>query len=230
MAQLLEVAGRPGARLLVFSGSGLSATSGMSMFTTRDGLYERARKQFKIADGMRLFSYGFYRQRKADVQARARAGRGHGHRRRDPLATAAERRALTRARAPPPTAPRRRTQAFFAQIYSEAQASRASPGHGALAALAAAGRLRRHYTMNIDGLSGVVGMDTWHWTRNPEGLTVEMHGNIGRARARPLRGRCCAAAAAAPLRPAAPPHAAAACLLLLLRVCYAAFAFPGLRL
>lgn len=70
-------------------------------------------------------------------------------------------------------------QAFFAQIYSEAQSSRASPGHHALAGLASAGKLQRHYTMNIDGLAAVVGLDTWHWEFNPEGATVEMHGNIG---------------------------------------------------
>ena len=38
------------------------------MFSTRNGLYERARKRFKIADGSKLFSYAFYRQRPADVQ------------------------------------------------------------------------------------------------------------------------------------------------------------------
>jgi NAD-dependent SIR2 family protein deacetylase len=69
-------------------------------------------------------------------------------------------------------------QAFFAQIYSEAQSSRAAPGHVALAQLHALGRLQRHYTLNIDGLARVVGMDTWHHEHNPEGITVEMHGNI----------------------------------------------------
>ncbi len=43
----------------------------MSMFTTRNGLYERARKRFKITDGIKLFSYPFYKQRKADVQVNA---------------------------------------------------------------------------------------------------------------------------------------------------------------
>jgi hypothetical protein len=77
--------------IIVFSGSGLSATSGrgnavsvsiihvalnsrrcaepifwyagMSMFTTRNGLYDRAKKQFKIQDGIKLFTYSFYKQR-----------------------------------------------------------------------------------------------------------------------------------------------------------------------
>lgn len=47
-------------------------------------------------------------------------------------------------------------QAFFAQIYSEAQGSQAAPGHAALADMASAGRIRRHYTLNIDGLAEVV--------------------------------------------------------------------------
>ncbi|EFJ51650.1 hypothetical protein VOLCADRAFT_116301 [Volvox carteri f. nagariensis] len=109
---------------------------GMSMFSTRNGLYERARKKFKVQDGIKLFTYSFYRQRRAEVQA------------------------------------------FFAQIYSEAQASRAATGHYAMAQLLQLGALQRHYTLNIDGLSEVVGMDTWHHERNAQGSTVEMHGNI----------------------------------------------------
>lgn len=38
------------------------------MFSTKNGLYERARKKLKIQDGMKLFTYSFYKQRKADVQ------------------------------------------------------------------------------------------------------------------------------------------------------------------
>lgn len=106
------------------------------MFSTKGGLYERARKRFKIADGIKLFSYPFYKQRRLDVQA------------------------------------------FFAQIYSEAQSSRAARGHHALADLWRMGLLLRHYTLNIDGLAEVVGMDTWHHEANPGGVTVEMHGNI----------------------------------------------------
>ncbi|KAF5837717.1 DHS-like NAD/FAD-binding domain-containing protein [Dunaliella salina] len=99
--------------VIVFTGSGLSAASGMSMFSTRNGLYERARKKFKIQDGIKLFTYSFYKQRRADVQA------------------------------------------FFAQIYSEAQASCAAPGHHALATIAGLRRIKRHYTLNIDGLAEV---------------------------------------------------------------------------
>eukprot|EP00775_Hariotina_reticulata_P003077 gene3077-3356_t len=123
-------------RIIIFSGSGLSANSGMSMFSTRNGLYERARQRFKVTDGIKLFSYPFYKQRRMDVQQ------------------------------------------FFAQIYGEAQTSRAAPGHVAIAQLSELGKLQRHYTLNIDGLSQVVGMDTWHHQHHPEGITVEMHGNI----------------------------------------------------
>lgn len=61
---------------------------------------------------------------------------------------------------------------------SEALAAEPAPGHHALAALHAAGRLRRHYTLNIDGLAEQVGMDTWHHERHTGGVTVEMHGNV----------------------------------------------------
>lgn len=46
-------------------------------------------------------------------------------------------------------------QAFFAQIYSEAQSSQAAEGHHALAAINHMQRMQRHYTMNIDGLAEV---------------------------------------------------------------------------
>ncbi len=69
-------------------------------------------------------------------------------------------------------------QAFFAQIYSEAQDSKPAEGHKALGQLHELKKLQRHYTMNIDGLAEDVGMDTWHWEFNPNGITVEMHGCI----------------------------------------------------
>ena len=55
--------------IIVFSGSGLSASSGMSMFSTRGGLYEKACKRFNVSDGKHLFSWKFYKDRKADVTA-----------------------------------------------------------------------------------------------------------------------------------------------------------------
>ena len=53
--------------IIVFSGSGLSASSGMSMFSTRGGLYEKACKRFQLSDGKHLFSWKFYAGRRADV-------------------------------------------------------------------------------------------------------------------------------------------------------------------
>lgn len=56
-------------------------------------------------------------------------------------------------------------QQFFAQIYGEAQTSRAAPGHVAIAQLSELGKLQRHYTLNIDGLSQV---GVWHdWRCRP---------------------------------------------------------------
>lgn len=40
------------------------------MFSTTNGLYERARKRFKVQDGIKLFTYSFYRQRRQEVQVR----------------------------------------------------------------------------------------------------------------------------------------------------------------
>mmetsp|Transcript_5275 Transcript_5275/g.14718 ORF Transcript_5275/g.14718 Transcript_5275/m.14718 type:complete len:358 (+) Transcript_5275:163-1236(+) len=56
-------------KLVVFSGSGLSATSGMSTFTTPGGLYDRARKRFKLSDGKKLFNYSFFQKRRLDCMA-----------------------------------------------------------------------------------------------------------------------------------------------------------------
>jgi hypothetical protein len=39
------------------------------MFSTSGGLYERARKKFKIQDGMKLFTYPFFTRNKPQVQA-----------------------------------------------------------------------------------------------------------------------------------------------------------------
>lgn len=67
---------------------------------------------------------------------------------------------------PPPTS---HPQAFFADIYLEATRAQPAPGHYALSALLDAGRLHRHYTLNIDGLAGMVGMDSWDPDANPGG-------------------------------------------------------------
>lgn len=53
----------------------MAVCAGMSMFTTKNGLYERARSKFKIQDGMKLFSYPFYKQRRKDLQVRHTASK-----------------------------------------------------------------------------------------------------------------------------------------------------------
>jgi len=37
------------------------------------GLYEKARKQYSLQDGMRLFHYSFFQKRRADAQVRWKA-------------------------------------------------------------------------------------------------------------------------------------------------------------
>ncbi len=64
-------------------------------------------------------------------------------------------------------------QAFFADIYLEAKKARPGAGHQAIAALKAAQRLQRHYTLNIDGLAAAAGMDVWHHQLAPEGMTTQ---------------------------------------------------------
>ena len=61
-------------------------------------------------------------------------------------------------------------QSFFAEIYAEAVKAKPGPGHWAIAGMAEAGRLRRHYTLNIDGLAEAAGMSVWQPTHNPTGL------------------------------------------------------------
>ena len=40
---------------------------GMSTFSTKGGLYERAQKRFNVSDGKRLFTYSFYEKRKLEA-------------------------------------------------------------------------------------------------------------------------------------------------------------------
>ncbi len=46
------------------------------MFSTRNGLYEKARKQFKISDGIKLFTYSFYKANREAVQVGLGGGGG----------------------------------------------------------------------------------------------------------------------------------------------------------
>ena len=40
----------------------------MSTFTSKNGLYERAQKRFKVSDGKKLFSYPFFERQKKEAQ------------------------------------------------------------------------------------------------------------------------------------------------------------------
>lgn len=44
-----------------------SAPPGMSTFSTKGGLYERAARRFGLADGMRLFSYAFFDKQRLEA-------------------------------------------------------------------------------------------------------------------------------------------------------------------
>ena len=46
---------------------------GMSTFSTRGGLYERAQKRFGVADGKRLFTYAFFERQRLDAMVRSLA-------------------------------------------------------------------------------------------------------------------------------------------------------------
>ncbi len=133
---LLKEYTRQSSKIVVFSGSGLSATSGMSTFSTKGGLYDVARQKYQLSDGKNLFTHSFYKRRKQEAEA------------------------------------------FFVDIQREARAASPAPGHVALARLSEAGRLSRHYTLNIDGLGSRVGMDVWDPDTNMDGCTVEMHGSV----------------------------------------------------
>ena len=42
--------------------------AGMSTFTSKGGLYERAKKRFKVSDGKKLFCYSFFERQKTEAQ------------------------------------------------------------------------------------------------------------------------------------------------------------------
>ena len=46
------------------------SAAGMSTFSTRGGLYERAQKRFGLADGKRLFTYAFFEKRRLEALVR----------------------------------------------------------------------------------------------------------------------------------------------------------------
>lgn len=56
-------------RILVVSGSGISASAGLSTYVNGGGVYERARKRYKLAKGIELFNWSFYEERPRESQA-----------------------------------------------------------------------------------------------------------------------------------------------------------------
>ena len=72
-------------------------------------------------------------------------------------------------------------QAFFADIYIEAKRAKPGAGHQAIAALADARKLQRHYTLNIDGLATAAGMGVWHHQLNPEGWITRLCPSVDQA-------------------------------------------------
>lgn len=42
--------------------------TGMSTFSSRGGLYERAQKRYKLSEGKKLFTYPFFERQKLDAQ------------------------------------------------------------------------------------------------------------------------------------------------------------------
>jgi NAD-dependent SIR2 family protein deacetylase len=56
-------------RCVVFTGAGFSASAGMSAFSDDNGLYERARKRYKLDTGVRMFYGSFFTSRPRDCQA-----------------------------------------------------------------------------------------------------------------------------------------------------------------
>ena len=129
-------------RIVVFSGSGMSASAGMSTFSTRGGLYERARRRFGLrGDGVELFTFGFFERRPADCRA------------------------------------------LLADVFLEALRAKPTASHHALGDAERAGRLMRHYTLNIDGLHAAegLGLGTWCPYDAPDAVTAQLHGSVRQA-------------------------------------------------
>ena len=117
---------------LIFTGSGVSASAGMSTFSAPGGLYEQARRRYGLDSGKRLFSWPFFAKHRPQAQA------------------------------------------FFAKIFREAAAAEPTASHAALASLARSGKVRRVFTMNVDGLH----RQAERGGAGGGGGTVEMHGCV----------------------------------------------------
>ena len=128
--------------MVVFSGAGMSASAGMSTFSSHGGLYERARRRFGLrGDGIELFTFGFFERRPGDCRA------------------------------------------LLADVFLEALRAKPTPSHHALGVAERAGRLLRHYTLNIDGLHSASGLDLETWCPHdaPEAVTAQLHGSVRQA-------------------------------------------------
>ncbi|KAJ1462300.1 DHS-like NAD/FAD-binding domain-containing protein [Pelagophyceae sp. CCMP2097] len=123
--------------IVVISGSGISVASGLATFTKKGGTYERARKKFKLKQGIDLFHWRFYEERPLD------------------------------------------SLWFLATMYDAVAKAEPTATHHAVQALEWQQRLRRHFTMNIDGLHARAGATVWNGHDDAIAeRTVELHGNL----------------------------------------------------
>ena len=134
-------------KVIVFTGSGISVSAGLSTFSK--GLYVKAAKRFKLKDGKELFRYRFLKEKPEECFA------------------------------------------FFSDLHKETKKAKPTISHQKLQEMGndcSSPLLIRHYTMNIDGLatvpttrspsSRIIVSAPWHPQDNPEGKTVELHGNL----------------------------------------------------
>ena len=131
--KLQEILKNPRAKIIVFSGAGISVSAGLDTFSGQ--IYDKAAEKFNLSDGMKVFFYSFLQQRPRDCFS------------------------------------------FLKQLYLKVRKASPTPTHEVFKQFADQGKLIRHYTMNIDGLSEEAGMSVWNHTEQV-GTTVEMHGNI----------------------------------------------------
>lgn len=135
----------------------------MSTFSTRGGLYERAQRKYKLADGKCCVTWHCREHALLHACSYCAGAVGHislptlSRRRSAPTSLLAGKSLFTYAFF---DRQRPEAQAFFADIYSEAVAAEPAAGHHALRQLHDAGRLLRHYTLNIDGLAEQVGAES----------------------------------------------------------------------
>lgn len=74
-------------------------------------------------------------------------------------------------------------RALLADVFLEALRAEPTASHRALSEAEHAGRLRRHYTLNIDGLHAAegLGLGTWCPHDAPDAVTAQLHGSVRQA-------------------------------------------------